>query len=400
MASGKRYLQSIVLLFALTLLPIALLNLLLERHSLDAHSKAIAAAEWQRSSHGITYMPVMEGAVLFKTLRLNDRLPDIDGVVLGSSTAMSITAQQFPAPIRLYNFGKSANPLLSAIGDGEYLVEHTQVQWFVIPLDWSIDSLIGTLYRPGTPHPADLSRPDLTTQPAADTPSWRARLLDALSYPRILSLWRITQSILHAPDKRSAFRQYFLQEASDEYRCPDGTPAKDFDTLHRGICAGLRYDGSVTYAESERVVDPQPLIASALMAGSVYSRSLLQSGGEPNPVALQHIAALARNAEAKGGGAILLLPPLLPGLEVAVLKHPQTAAALQHTKEVLRDWAIHNNLVILDAGQSERFGCTPGEFVDHHHAVSACYDKVWHYFWSQVAHAENGKVTLPQGGLY
>lgn len=403
MASSKRYLYWLALCFATTLLPILLLNLLLAQHSLDSDSQALAAADWQNERRGIAFIPVGAGIGQFKAIRLHDSLDSVNGVVLGSSTSMSISANQFPPPLRIYNYAKTAHPLLSAIGEAEYLAENiSQIRWLIIPLDWSIDSLIGTLYQPGVPHPANTPNPRAhISQTSGSSGPWRAQILDALSYPRIESLYRILKEILGAADRASAFRQYFLQAASDEYRCPDGTLAKDFTTQLRGQCAGLRYDGSFNYADAYgSVLNPQSQIFSALTAGSIYSRSLLRSGGIPNEPSLQQVADTARKAQAKGGRVILFMPPLLPGMEAEFLKEPQYGEALRRTKETLRSWAQRENLVVLDAGQSERFGCLASEFIDQHHAKTECYARVWDFFWKQVAHVKGDAVEFPRGGLY
>ena len=70
------------------------------------------------------------------------------------------------------------------------------------------------------------------------------RMRDALSYPRIASLFEILSQIRRADDKMAAFRGYFMQDGSNDYRCTDGTLGKDFDTIHRGTCTGFRFDGS------------------------------------------------------------------------------------------------------------------------------------------------------------
>lgn len=403
MASSKRYLYWLAICFAATLLPILSLNLLLAQHSLDSNSQVLAAADWQNERRGIAFIPVGAGIGQFKAIRLHDSLDAINGVVLGSSTSMSIAASQFPPPVRIYNYAKTANPLLSSIGEAEYLVENiSQIRWLIIPLDWSIDSLIGALYQPGTPHLASIPNPRANTPNGGNAAaSWPAQVLDALSYPRIESLYRIIKDILGAADRGSAFRQYFLQAASDEYRCPDGAFAKDFSTQMRGQCAGLRYDGSFDYASAYgSVLNPQFQILSALIDGSIYSKSLLKNGGAPNEASLQHVADVARKAHAKGGGVILFMPPLLPGMEAEFLKKPQYGEALKQTKEALRSWAQRENLVILDAGQSERFGCLASEFIDQHHAKTECYTKAWDFFWKQVARASGDAVELPRGGLY
>ena len=112
------------------------------------------------------------------------------------------------------------------------------------------------------------------------------------------------------------------------------------------------------------------------------SAALTKSGGEPNPVILERIAALARSMQARGGGVILFMPPLLPGLERALLNAPHTAAQLQRTKQILDAWARAHDLIIIDGGQCERYGCVAHEFVDEHHALPECYTRIFTRFWN------------------
>jgi hypothetical protein len=96
------------------------------------------------------------------------------------------------------------------------------------------------------------------------------------------------------------------------------------------------------------------------------------------------LAAIARRAEERGGGAIFIAPPLLAGMEKEFLQHQHLGAYLQKTKHDLAHWAKHEQLVLLDAGQSEQFGCKTEEFTDQHHATAACYNKVFSHFWKNT----------------
>lgn len=392
----KRYVRLMLAGFGIVLLPILALNLQLGSLTLGGDiGKVQQASAWQQATHGVTYAPTLSDTGLFKTLRLHDRLPQINGVVFGSSTALGIGATAFPLPMQVYNFAQTGHGLISVIGDAEWLMSNNDtIKYLIVPLDWSL----GFIYQDGEPPPADLS---ITASQQQATTHANAiplldRVRDALSYPRVASLFDILRKVLVAQDRRAAFRQYFLQAVSDDYRCADGTPAKDFDTMYRGTCTGFRFDGSATFANLEAVKDARPLILSATVSSSKYVLNLMRRQGEPNPSLLRHLAALSRQAEGRGGKLLLFMPPLLPGMEAAFMKDPRWSAALEHTKDVLRAWATRENVVILDAGQSERFGCNAAEFADEHHAFSSCYDKVFAAFRSQ--HAVGG--NWPPGGLY
>jgi hypothetical protein len=79
---------------------------------------------------------------------------------------------------------------------------------------------------------------------------------------------------------------------------------------------------------------------------------------------------------------VLFLPPLLPGMERALLAAAHTAAPLRRTRQTLDAWARDHDLIIIDAGQSERYGCVAEEFVDEHHALPQCYARIFTRFWN------------------
>lgn len=384
--------------FGATLLPVFTLNLILLNDTLGSNRKALLASQWQQRTMGVTYAPTLSDTHLFKTLRLNDRLAEINAVVFGSSTAMSITQQAFPDTLRIYNYAQSGHALGAALDEAEYVQQHApQVKWLVIPLDWSI----GFIYQHAEPSAVtDLSAATIMrqAQSAPMTVPLLDRMRDTLSYPRIASLLEIFKVILRAEDKSKAFRGYFLQDGGDDYRCADGTPGKDFDTVHRGTCTGFRFDGSATFANSSPVGNARSLILSATASGSKYHQSLALTKGVPDAMLLQRLAALGERARQQGGGVLLLMPPLLPGMEAEFLHHPQLAAYLQNTKRTLDEWARRHRLTILDAGQAERFGCGVEEFIDEHHAVATCYDKIFQTFWRDMLRPD-GTITLSDSGL-
>ena len=376
----KRFFWVLMISFGGMLMPIFVLNLILLNDTLGNTHKVLLASQWQQQTHGVTYAPTLSDTYLFKTLRLNDRLPEINTVVFGSSTALGITGQDFPDTLHLYNYAQTGNPLNAVIGEAEYIQQHaSNVKWLIIPMDWSL----GFIYQSGSPPDADLSLETTIrqTQTATKQVPLTDRMRDALSYPRISSLFEILNQIRRSDDKIAAFRGYFMQDGSNDYRCTDGTPGKDFDTIHRGTCTGFRFDGSATFANSARVDNASTLISAALSSNSQYYKSLLSTNGSPNPIFLQRLAQLDKHAKENGGGVILFMPPLLPGLEAEFLRHPQLSSPLLNTKQSIRKWSKENNLITLDAGQSEKFACLSEEFLDQHHATATCYNKIFHQFW-------------------
>ena len=374
------YVVAFAVAAAAVLLPVLALNLSLGLRSLGGGAAVLQASAWQQATHGVTYAPPLNNTRPFKSARLFARLPEINTIVFGSSTAMGITQGMFPDEMVVYNFAQTGNLLTTVIAEAEY-VQRTRVNLrrLVIPLDWAL----GFVYQPGTPGREELAPPAADSSRHSTAVSVAQQVQDALSLPRVKNLLGIFKGIIRSPAPAAAFRQMFLQEASDDYHCADGTLARDFDTIFRGTCTGYRYDGSATFAN----LDPVParraaaLIASALVPSSKYAVDLIKTGGEPNAVVLERLAALARDMKRAGGRVILFMPPLLPGMERAFLDSAQTGGALRRTKEVLDGWARDQDLIVIDAGRSERYGCVAEEFVDEHHALPECYRRVFARFW-------------------
>ena len=392
----KRFLRVLIIGFCTTLLPIFIFNFILLSDTLGNTKKVLLASQWQQQTRGITYAPTLSDTHLFKTLRLNDRLPEVNTVVFGSSTVLGITGQDFPDTLQLYNYAQTGNPLSAVIGEAEYIQQYaSNVKWLIIPLDWSL----GFIYQSGSPSDADLSLTTAIrqTQTVTKTVPLMDRMRDALSYPRISSLFEILNQIRHADDKIAAFRGYFMQDGSNDYRCTDGTPGKDFDTIHRGTCTGFRFDGSATFANSARVDNASALISTALSSNSQYYKNLLSTDGLPNLLFLERLAKLNKRSKENGGGVILFMPPLLPGLEAEFLRHPQLGSVLKKTKQKLKKWSRENEVVWFDAGQSEQFDCRAGEFLDQHHATATCYNKIFHQFWLNMPNPDKSITPFSAG---
>jgi hypothetical protein len=389
--SHKRFIWVLLAFFCASVIPIVALNMALLQHSLAGNHNTQLASQWQQSHHGVVNAPSSRDNQYFKQLRMQDRLPQINTVVFGASTSFGINQSMFPENMRIYNFSKNGIGLGTMIGEAEYLMNHAKnVQWLVIPLDWSI----GFIYESGSPPNLDIFAAHGSTGTQAD---WMSMLRDALSYPRVEGLFRILKDIAHAENKSSAFRQVFLQISSDEYLCPDGKSAMDFDIQSRGSCQGFSDDGSWTFNGINRVDNAQRLIMLAMASNSKYSNNLQKTGGMPNAEYLRRLAALAHRTEQRGGGAIFFMPPLLSGMEAEFEHNPNWNGYLARTKTTLHGWAEKEHLILLDTGQSERYGCTGYEFSDEHHAVQSCYQKIFANFWQNNARSAHIPPATPDG---
>jgi hypothetical protein len=380
----------VLAIVAAVLAPAAALNLALSVASLRADKNRLAA-EWQQATRGVTYGPPITHNRPFKTLRLADRMAEVNTVVLGSSTTMGLAADAFPPPLLAYNFAQSGNTLRAAIGEAEDIAGRwsARVRLLVVPLDWAL----GFVYERGEPLPVELTPAAVEREAAAARPSLAAQLADALSAPRLKILARIVRDLARAPDRGAAFREVFIDPAGPAYRCADGTPARDFDVLYRGMCNGFRHDGSATFADQAPLDEARAraVLAAAVARGGNYATTLGRSGGVLNPVLLERLARLARRLESGGGRLLVLLPPLVPGMEAALAGSEHAGAPLRATKEALDAWSARERLALLDAGRSERYGCVAAEFIDAHHALPSCYRKVFAQFF-------RGQPRLPAAG--
>ena len=354
------------------LAPVVALNLLLIANDYR-HDKNRLASEWQQQTGGVTYAPPISSNRPFKTLRLAERSPEINAVVFGSSTAMSITADAFPAGIRAYNFAQSGNGLTSVIGEaGDVTARYGErVRWLVIPLDWAL----GFVYDGSDPPPADLSPAKVGVSGA---PPLMAQLREALSLPRITTLALALRDVVRAADHGAAIRAIFAEPAGAPYRCPDGLTARDYDITFRGQCVGFRADGSATFADQKRITDAlaSGVVAHAASASSQYAAALDRTAGVPDAKLLGHLTALLQQARAKGIQAVFFLPPLIPELDARMTASAHSGEKLRRTKAVLAAWAKQHQAMLFDAGPSEQYGCVPTEFIDAHHALPPCYRKI------------------------
>lgn len=378
-----QYTRFFLIACATVVVPVVSLNTMFSIRSLGGGNVVLSASQWQEKTRGITYAPPFAPNRQFKMIRLFDRLPGVNTVVFGSSTAWGITQEMFPRGMTVYNFAQTGNQISTVITEADFLTRssYRNLRFYVIPLDWAT----GSLYVALEPGRDDLTPPTVDTLQARKVPLYQ-QVQDALSLPRVKSLVELLISIVRGPDPLAGLYAILLRQYSDDYLCDDGTPAKDFDIIFRGKCVGFRYDGSYTYGDSEPVSArrAETLVANAIVASSKYAVSLIGSGGDPYRPILDRLSVIAAEMQKRGGRIILILPPLLPGLERALLEAPSTAIALRRTKQRLDVWAKEQKLTIIDAGPSERYGCSPEEFIDEHHPLPACYRRVFARYWGDA----------------
>jgi hypothetical protein len=379
LTAHRRYLWWLGGGIAMVMLPVLLLNLRLLKLSLGVTDVLQQASDWQQATRGIVNVAGPDRHLFFKTLRLNDRLTDIDTIVLGSSTMMGVSQQSLPASVHAYNFSTDSNPLSAVIAEANYIVEHMpKIRRLIVPVDWAA----GFVYLPYQTGAADLTVESARAATAPRKPiSTAQRVREAVSYPRIVSLWRLLSSIATSDDPASALAGAFESAVGPPYQCDDGTPARDYDTVRRAVCAGFRYDGSSTFGGVPSRGDPEDILRAGLRSDERYVRQLRHLEGEPDRRTLEQLAELDRRMRASGRQLIVLRPPLFPGLEAGLAQLPLTSDALRRTNVALDRWVSDNGITAINASRSEDFGCVTSEFLDGHHAFRACFAKVFAAAW-------------------
>ena len=393
-APMRRYVTVLMVTLGLALGLVLALNLVLGDRGLGSLQSTRASSSWQQATQGVTYAPPVGGTRPFKVLRLADRLPEINALVLGSSTLMGITQNMFPSDLRVYNLTATGNSTAAIAGEAQYVERHLsdRVRWLLAGLDWSV----GMIYLRGGVVEVDLS-PGWVERAYSDSPiPLVKRIEDALSWPRVSNLGAIGAAAFRSAEPLHHLQHDFFDVGGAPYVCADGSLARDFDVINRGLCRGYRYDGSWTFASDRRLT---PALASMLAIAaaapsSKYTRHLCENGGVPNPEYLKRLGETARRFAARGARMVFLLPPLVPGLEQALRKSPRWNTCLDRTKSELDAWGVHYGVTIIDAGASERYGCQPMEFSDEHHAYPECNARLMRRFFSDVA---AGRV---RSGLY
>lgn len=360
---------------------IVALNLLLGERALGSADVVRQASAWQQSTQGITFSPPVTHARAFKAHRLSERAPEINALVLGASSLMGVTQAMFPQTMRIYNFTLTANPTAAIAGEVEFIEQRygDRVRTVLIGLDW----VIGMIYHPGLVQTMDLTPSVAVANYGAGGVSLQRKLTDALSSPKVIVLGHALRAIVKSPNPAASFRQLFFEVAGAEYRCADGTLARDFDVMNRGICLGFRPDGSWTFAGEAHLSEAraQLLARAAAAPSSKFSKFLCETQGEPNREVLSRLGAFASRHIRRGGEVIFVLPPLIPGMESEMLKVESSRRCLEHTKAALDQWARANGVTIIDAAASEHFACKAAEFLDENHAWPECHARILARYW-------------------
>ena len=382
---GKRYLFVFVGILYSAVAAILTLNLAIGERGLGSAEAVRQASAWQQATGGVTYSPPVTHTRAFKAHRLADRVTEVNTIVLGASSLMGITQAMFPAPMRVYNFTLTANPTSAIAGEAEFIERFyaKRIRTVLIGLDWAI----GMIYHAGGVQELNLTPAATLVNYGAGTIPLQRKLADALSSPKVINLGNALRAAVKSDYPIASFRHTFFDLAGAEYRCADGTLARDYDVVNRGICLGFRHDGSWTFAGERHLSEAraQLLARAAAAPSSKFSKYLCETQGEPNPEVLRRLGAFAQRFIRQGGAATFILPPLVPGMEREMFKGDASNRCLARTKAVLDAWARQHGVTVIDAAASEFFGCKPEEFLDENHAWPECHARILGRYWNDRA---------------
>ena len=370
MQKEKKYVYTLFAFLALTLLPLVLVNFIFTENIWMNPLTPEAAADWQLETKGVINIePRLENR--YKSIMLERRLDSVNTVVLGSSTTMSISTDSLAGLGSVYNFSQSSRKTNGIIAEARYISKHTeQLKYLVISLDWAL----GNIYLSDKVEEFSLIEHEYPKPFLRRVKSELAKIRDAMALPRIIDLATILKTYL-----AGLFRTGVAPHALfAPYSCQNSIIARDYTSINYGVCSGFRIDGSNMFAGRERIDEHRyaHLMLSFLSPGSFYYETMKKYKGLVNKKYLGELLEVSKSLDANGVKVIFLLPPLLPGLEKGLEARHDVGPYIKLTKQTLLDWARENGQVMIDAGRSEKFGCEFKEFIDGHHTLNSCFNKI------------------------
>ncbi len=332
----------------------------IEKKSTTVLSDAIA---WQAQSRGVIATQVKQSGTL-KDAQVAYAMStrDIDTLVLGSSSVMSIREDMFPANRAIFNGAKNSNPLHRTLAEARYYINQSKaLKWIIIGFDWELGS-------PFRRTAITAFKPDLNVQETVedhDINIWR-KIKDAVTYQRVKIILANIKSDLFNPE--------------GSYECPkeNNLGIDIFNPPFPRTCYGFRHDGSATFSNFIGLTESR--YHSLLKDLQKYKRHLVNSQGKINEKYLDGLVKIDRTLKNRGGRLIVFLPPMMPQARSTIEKS-NAGIYLKKAVTDLSIFAEKNSLSIFDASQSEQFDCEYGEFLDPHHAFDSCYAKIFNVLY-------------------
>jgi len=367
----KKYLLFLVSFFFLLFVPIFVSNLYFNYIEFISNRVGAEAARWQDKTQGLPFVAAhWERQLKIEKLKKLLSQQAVNTIIVGASTVMGIKDYMFPKNQILYNFSVSNNSTNYCIHDIEYLLQKDNLSHFLIALDWAPGLLI---------HPVSPAS-DWWSYSEPKTVSWLDMAKDSLTTSKakifLYKFWELSDT----NDPLEVFRRIFFLSSSD-IRCPDGNVGRNFSLIgNNQQCLGFYPDGSRNYFYFS------PLLQEDTGPSTIASYVRMNSENWPKWLKFHSeistkLSDIIKKIKTKNADIFFILPPLAPGIEKKILE--THGRELLQFKKSLHDFAVRNNVQILDMGQSEEYGCKFSEFLDSIHASHACFEKLLPHFLRQ-----------------
>ncbi len=354
--SNNQYLRFIVTTMGLSaiLILLAITYIVNTTFGKEDESTYEKAFDWQMKHQGVvgitdsisdTYKQKLTDYIIPKN--------NIDTLILGSSTLMSVKDDMLKNHT-VFNGSKNSNPLFDAISKAKYYIAtYDSIKYVMIGFDWALG-------KPYQPYNNPIYKPSTNQK---DDITLLVKIKDAMSYQRVkIIVSNLYNALLNQPEV---------------YQCPTentvGTDAFFIPLVPRN-CHGFRSDGSATFSNQLPLTDKKwkILLETEL---EKYQKMLSDSLGKIELRYLDDFKEIDEALKKRGGKLIIIIPPLMPGATTSI-KKSEEGIYLKETMDTLWKFSAENDIEILDASQSESYGCASSEFMDVHHAFPECYEKI------------------------
>jgi hypothetical protein len=322
-------------------------------HSVTANPLINDALVWQTRTNGVVAISP-ELVKPFKVALAEKRILDseINLMIFGASTVFGVRDRHFDESYNAFNYSSTSNALSSSLGEAELFIRTNQnLKTVIIPIDYVLGM---PFWKLGVPQ---LKRGNT-----------EVKMTNFQVLREAFSTERLKMTAL------GLFRQ--ISDSNKEYLCPNGSEiGKDFGSPRKpGVCGGYRQDGSNTLFFAG--MSKAKWLGSKTTEGVAKYVNWISS--DPRQVYREYLDVLLNirdSLKKRGGDLVVMYPPLAPGVEVALLNSP-AKQNIVNLKSDLKDWAIANDIYLVDLSRAENFGCLYSEFYDAHHALETCYEKI------------------------
>ena len=332
------------------------------------------AIKWQVQAKSVVGIPDRISSS-YKNLLVDYSIAEnnTNTLILGSSIAMGIRDYMFPQRYDFINGAKNGNTISENISEAEYYIQkYKTIKYVFISIDWGL----GSPYR-------EASIKTLKVVPHDDNSSnFFSIIKDAVSLPRVkIVLLNLKNDFVYG-------KKDFIDLINITYTCQkeDMLGIDLFKVTSPRICDGFRYDGSSTFSNRDNLSKASSSDYLTSKGTLKYRESLRLTKGVINPLYFDRIKKINLALEQRNGELVLLMPPILTGVVSYIKKSPE-APYLEQTLKDIETFTVKSNIKLLNASESEDYGCNYDDFFDDHHAYPSCYEKIFKmYFKNQHPH--------------